>query len=253
MPHLLRFALPALLLATPACNRPAAGVEPLGPGGTRVLFVGNSLTYFNDLPAMLASIAASVDDTIRTRSVALANFAVIDHAVGTSDAASMIRGARWDFVVLQQGPTPAGLDRDTLLLATRLLAPHIAHAGAAAVHLMTWPSRAQSTRYPLLFDETYETCRLAAAEVPDGICAPAGDAWRQAWNGDPYIELYGGDGYHPSPLGSWVAALTLYETITGRDVRELPVPARIGGVAVSEARVRMMQRAAHEAVGRLRR
>ena len=108
--------------------------------------------------------------------------------------------------------------------------------------LMTWPSAAQQTRFPRLFDETRETCVAAAAAV-DGRCAMVGEAWRAAWAADPSLALYGGDGYHPSPLGTRLAALVLYEEITGHDARTLPT---------DDATTRLLQRVAHETVARAR-
>ncbi|MDH3224200.1 MAG: hypothetical protein OEO23_10835, partial [Gemmatimonadota bacterium] len=54
----------------------------------------------------------------------------------------------------------------------------------------------------------------AAANV-DGTLFPAGEAWRAAWRVDESLGLYGGDGFHPSVLGSYLAALTIYQRIDG--------------------------------------
>ncbi len=39
---------------------------------------------------------------------------------------------------------------------------------------------------------------------------------------DPEIELYGPDAFHPSALGSYLAAVVMYEQLSGRDPRALP-------------------------------
>src|SRR6185295_10469868 len=85
--------------------------KELPAGGHHVLFIGNSLTYTNDLPGTVADLARSVGDTIRVESVALPNFAVIDHALGQSNAVDVIKSQSWEFVVLQQGPTTVGVNR----------------------------------------------------------------------------------------------------------------------------------------------
>ena len=58
-----------------------AGAPPPNPTAVslRVLFIGNSLTYVNDLPGTLAGIARSGGDTIRVEMVARPNYALIDH------------------------------------------------------------------------------------------------------------------------------------------------------------------------------
>jgi hypothetical protein len=52
---------------------------------------------------------------------------------------------------------------------------------------------------------SYET---AAKEI-GGLFLPAGEAWRVAWKRDPDLHFYGPDGFHPSPLGSLLAACDL--------------------------------------------
>jgi hypothetical protein len=87
----------------------------------------------------------------------------------------------------------------------------------------------------------------------DGRCFPAGEAWRAAWAEDPALPLYGPDGFHPSPLGTYLAALVVYEGITGHDARRLPEQAVVQGqtLPVSGGTVIMLQRIAHETVVRI--
>src|SRR4029079_17394168 len=95
-----------------SCLNASRSIAPLPPGGHHVLFVGNSLTYTNDLPATVAAIAQSAGDTIRYRTEAGPNLALIDHLNGATAAAATIKAEAWDLVILQQGPTPAGICRD---------------------------------------------------------------------------------------------------------------------------------------------
>lgn len=125
----------ALLPGLLACLDPGNPFEPLSDGGYHVLFIGNSLTYVNDLPGTVALVAAQGGETIRVRSVALPNYAVIDHALGASNALSVIQSEKWDYVVLQQGPTSTQLNRDTLVIAAKLLDPHIRGAGGRSASL----------------------------------------------------------------------------------------------------------------------
>jgi len=152
----------------------------------RVLFIGNSLTASNDLPNTVAQLAAPVDDTIVVESVTRPNFAVIDHVSGMSNAVDVIRRERWDYVVLQQGPTSQQLYRGALILATRLLQPDIQAAGPRTAQLMVWPA-AQNMA---VFDGVLRS-GLEAASAVDGLCLPAGEAWRAAWAVDPTLGFYG--------------------------------------------------------------
>lgn len=218
-------------------------VEPPPAGGIKVLFIGNSLTYLNDLPGTLSAMARAAGDTIYVETVAQPNFALIDHYQGGTSALGAIAERRWDYVVLQQGPSSTPINRDSLIIATRLFATHIRNAGATPALYMVWPSRDRFA----FFDAVRVSYQMAADTV-DGVFLPAGQAWLTAWETDPNLALYHPDGLHSSALGTYLAALVIYERLTGRDARQLPGSAVVEGnpLAVPEATIRLLQRAAHE-------
>jgi hypothetical protein len=231
-------------LAGLSCLNTSQSVTPLPPGGHHVLFVGNSLTYVNDLPATVAAIAQSAGDTIRVATEAQPNLALIDHLTGSSGAVNRIAQGGWEYVVLQQGPTPKGICRDSLILWTKLFDPLIRKIGAKPALFMTWPASNQTG----IFDDVRISFQQAAAAV-NGVFLPAGEAWRAALRVDANLDVYGPDGFHPSSIGTFLAALEIYERVTGRDVRTLPPFAFSNGqrMGLPEATVRMLQSAAHDA------
>jgi hypothetical protein len=217
-------------------------LEPLPAGGIHVLFIGNSLTYVNDLPVTVVALGALVGDTIRASAAVGPDLALIDHWNGASNATAAIKLGGWHYVVLQQGPSSVPVNRDTLVLAAKLFNPVIRAAGGRPALFMVWPS---SDRFAF-FDDVRASYQQAAQEV-DGVFMPAGVAWLKAWQADSTLALYGPDGYHPSPLGTYVAALVIYERVTGHDSRNLPPIAIAGGLSlgVAESTVRLLQAAAH--------
>jgi hypothetical protein len=250
---LLRPLLVLVLLGSlGGCGGSSGGPVPSGPvparsGAYRVLFIGNSLTYTNDLPGTVAAMALAAGDTIQVQTVAGPNLALIDHVAGKTYAVDAIKSGRWDYVVLQQGPTPLPLYRDTLILATKWLQPYIHGAGARSAQLMVWPASTKRAS----FDEVRRSAELAAKAV-DGVFLPAGEAWRAAWLAGPRIALYGPDGFHPSELGTYLTALVVYEGLTGRDVTTLAPRVTVAGkrLQIPTATVRLLQRVAHETVMR---
>ena len=238
------FLLPAIV----ACLNVAAPgtITQLPAGGHHILFIGNSLTYTNDLPGTVSELARSVGDTLRTASVALPNFAVIDHALGLSNAVDVIKSQKWEYVILQQGPTTTAVNRDTLIIATRALDPIVKSAGGRTAQMMSWPNSNALNLFPLVRASSL----AAATSVDGGVFIPAGEAWRAALEQDPTVPLYSADGYHPAPLGTYLAALVIYERVTGHDARLLPGVAVVGGaiLSTSQDRVRFLQGIAHETV-----
>lgn len=247
-PRPARALAAAIVLSVAGC----LSTPPLGPqfsnpaGGRQVLFIGNSLTAYNDLPVLVQALAdAAGGDSIAIAMHTPGNTALIDHwKAGVARQA--IESQPWDFVVLQQGPSSVAANRDTLRLATGLFAPVIEQAGAKVVMFSAWPTidRQQD------FTRAAESYRLAAADV-GGIYAPIATAWAMAMSRDATVRLYAGDGLHPSFTGSYLAALVLYSKILGKSPVGLPAsfPVRGGGVvAIPAALNTMLQEVAWEAV-----
>ena len=90
-------------------------------------------------------------------------------------------------------------------------------AGAATALYMVWPSQARRGDFPDV-SRSY----TAAARAVGGLLLPAGDAWREAWQLDSRLALYGPDGFHASPLGSELAAITIFQAVTGQPPAILP-------------------------------
>jgi hypothetical protein len=226
-----------LLLHAAGCASQTAGLDPGDPTDLNVLFIGNSLTYTNDLPAIFEALAEAEGVAVSRGVVAFPNVALEDHW-SLGDARSAIARGGWDVVVLQQGPSSLPENRANLIEWSGRFAAEIRSAGARPALYMVWPA---STR-PGDFDAVSESYRQAAAAV-DGFLVPGGEAWRAAWRRDPSLGLYGPDGFHPSAMGSYLVALTMLEELAGRSSTRLP-DLGLGVPATTRA---LLAEAAHEA------
>ena len=65
------------------------------------LFLGNSYTSYNYLPAMVSSIADSMGDTLNVESNTPGGWRFMNHAEANSSSMQKIRQQDWDFVILQ--------------------------------------------------------------------------------------------------------------------------------------------------------
>lgn len=208
--------LAALLVAAGVgCAAPATG--PVAGADLRLLFVGNSLTASNDLPAMLVAIAAHDGKEPAYATEVRSGYSLEDHwNQGLEDA---IRESAADYVVLQQGPSSLPRNQEHLRFWTERIAAVVEASGGRPVLFMVWPSRART----FAFDDVRSAYRNAA-EAVDGLFSPAGESWRSVWEASDGIELYGPDGFHPDRAGTFAAALTLYGTLTADDGATLPCP-----------------------------
>ena len=106
-----------------------------------MLFIGNSLTAANDLPAMLEAIAAAErGPRFECKVVAAANYSLEDHW-RQGDAVRAIRRGGWSVVVLQQGPSSLDTSRALLVDYAQRFAEEIRRAGASTALYMVWPSQ----------------------------------------------------------------------------------------------------------------
>jgi hypothetical protein len=176
----------------------------------RVLFVGNSLTYVNDLPGIVARISAAQGAPLEVHSVVHANYGLEDHW-NEGMVRRLLAEQEWDIVVLQQGPSSLPESGSNLVDYAARFARVIRARGACPAVYMVWAEAA----YPRSFDAVRDH-HLEAADSAHAQFLPAGEAWRTAWRRDPSFAFYSADGLHPTPLGSYVAALTIAAGLTGR-------------------------------------
>lgn len=213
-----------------------------------VLFIGNSLTYTNDLPAMFTALAVAAGRPRPfVRAVTGPGLSLQDQwDLGEAQKAIAVGG--WDFVVLQQGPSAS--PEGTLLLRTysRRFNELIRAKGGRTVLYMVWPSTSRIQD----FDGVALSYRQAAKDV-GGLLCPAGETWRAAWKRDPKLALYSPDGLHPTPAGTYAAAVTFFQVLYKQSPVGLPATLTLATgetVAIPEAEARVLQEAVGDTVGR---
>lgn len=189
------------------------------------LFIGNSYTFYNDMPAIFRGFAEAagyeVDVTAITKGgYQLSQFADPTDEYGAKVAAALTSEKKYDFVILQeQSVRPATEDVADFYDAVRNLSDRICETGAKPILYATWGRREGAA--PLVekgWTNESMTWRLAAAyqAIGDEVCAPvsyAGLAFYDIYTNHPEIGLYHADGSHPSYEGSYLAAATLFARI----------------------------------------
>jgi hypothetical protein len=200
------------------------------PDTTRVLFLGNSYTYFNDLPGVLTALAGSLGHVVETAQNTPGGYSLQGHAANATSLDLIAQGG-WDFVVLQeQSQKPAfplpQVEADFFPAATSLVeAIRAADPCAIPLFYMTWGREngdaANCASWPPVC--TYEGMQdllteryLMAAEMNDAWCAPVGVAWRDLFL-NTGLDFYNADGSHPSPQGTFVAASTMFVAMFGEN------------------------------------
>ncbi|MFN8670286.1 MAG: hypothetical protein U0164_24115 [Gemmatimonadaceae bacterium] len=229
--RLLRAVAPLAALALGAASAP--NVAPRASRQApplRVLFIGNSYTYFNNLPALVADLGqrARAPRTITTRMIVRGGATLRDHWT-TGEALDALRREHWDFVVLQEQSMlgtmlvdgkPSVNDPAFFQTYARLFVREIRAAHATPVFYLTWSRKGSPEAQQRLTNAYADMARESGA-----LLAPVGLAWQEIRRTRASLELYDPDGSHPSPNGSYVAAATLLATMTGVPARGLPARA----------------------------
>lgn len=197
----------------------------------RALFIGNSYTYFNNLPELTARLALSAGDSLLVDDHLVGGWSLQLHA-GNKTSVNKIKAGNWDFVALQEY---SRLPSFPIALVDSLVFPY-AHFLDSLVNeyspcgetifYMTWgrkngnsidcaniPSVCTYQGMDSLTRLRYEIL----ADTNQAILSPVGAVWRYLRENHPNLELYTSDGSHPSLLGSYAAACSFYSVIFRKD------------------------------------
>lgn len=192
-----------------------------------VLFVGNSYTYYNNMPQLVANMALSLGDTLIFDSNTPGGHTFQQHTTNTTTLNKIGQGG-WDYVVLQeQSQLPSfpinQVETGVLPFAAQLNDLILESSPCAeTIFYMTWgrkngdagncPNWPPVCTYQGMDDLLYERYMLMA-DLNDGIVSPVGALWRYIRDNHPGIDLYNPDESHPSALGSFASACAFYTVI----------------------------------------
>ncbi len=203
----------------------------------RVLFIGNSHTYFNDMPFLFQCFTQS--EKAKRDGTAPAYSTMITHGgrllsehIAEPEVKYNIRFGHYDYVVIQQAAHPFP-GRESLLRDGGILAEWACKAGAVPVAYMTWAEE-RAPEHQAAMTEAYEAlCSECAAEHM--LLAPVGRVWEQVQK-DPNapVHLFYTDGKHASLYGSYLAACVICQTITGKSPVGLPAVFALNGKTIYE-------------------
>lgn len=211
----------------------------------RILYVGNSLTYTNDLPILVKELGIREGLTIEYTELLFPNYSLEDHW-NDGKVQKEIQKGTYDFVVAQQGPSALPESQVLLLDYTTRLADQCRKANSKLALYMVWPSADRSFD----LDNVILSYTNAAKSTQSLIC-PAGLAWKNAWNIDSALPLYSPDDFHPSLTGSVLAAITIYATLTDKSNLDFIQHKDMSWKGeVSESRLGIMKQATLKALGK---
>lgn len=208
----------------------------------KVLFIGNSYIYFNNLPQICTGIAASVGDVLITDHSTFGGYSFKNHFEDSNTLNKIIEGppdynntrarSSWDYVILQEQSRfpsypPEFVQRNVFLYAKYLDSTiHKFNPLAKTVFFMTWGRKNGdtarcSTWQPVCsykgMDSLLAMNYTIMAKRNNALLSPVGAVWKYLRENYPSIELYNSDESHPSEAGSYAAACCFYTVLFNKD------------------------------------
>jgi hypothetical protein len=215
---------------------------------TRVLFLGDSYTYVNDLPTTFGDLAWSAGYRVDTETLASGGETLAGH-VADPATDSAITSQAWNTVVLQdqsESPASSTSRQSEMYPAVTQLVATIRNAGAEPMLFLTW---GHESGWPEDGLTTYSSMQAAVdqgyLDIADHLnvpIAPVGAAWQSVNAAQANSQLWQGDGVHPTTAGTYLAACVFFAAIFHRSPVGLTDD---DGLSPTEAA--MLQRAAASA------
>ncbi len=201
----------------------------------KVLFLGNSYTYVNNLPQMTAQIAASMGDTLIWDINAPGGQEISEHFFDPVSIGKIEQGG-WDNVVLQCQSEETALPDGLVQVGVYPYIPMFdsvikRHSPCAETILyMTWGRKngdadmcsqyAPLWPYFCSYQQMDSIIRVRYTKMANDnkdVVSPVGAVRHYIRLHYPSIELYQSDESHPSVAGTYAAACSFYAALFGKD------------------------------------
>ena len=197
-----------------------------------ILFIGNSMTYFHDMPtAIFEPMAKAVGIDVTVRSITAGGRFLWENLERDDETAREVKAAlaadktgMYDFVVLQEGMPDLYTQTEKFHGAVRTLTGMIRDIGAKPALYARMGNQRGNPELPDDPDCTYENVYNAIVEahqaISDELDIPVAWAVKAAYDiceGQTDVEPYWTDGSHPSYAGSYIAALGVLNVLFGVD------------------------------------
>ncbi|MBN2668365.1 MAG: T9SS type A sorting domain-containing protein [Bacteroidales bacterium] len=218
----------------------------------KVLFIGNSFTYYNDLPSILENIGSDAGYDIYAEMYAPGGTAVGDTFPIEGPLAHMdnpvvydyIRSNNWDYVVVQDNQGRFIYDYGVFHPDTRAIEGHDMLRDSVkfykpCAHMIWFAGWALKNGYPPYGDTGIESIERIWANYKfmndslNEIIAPIGPTWIKTIQDQSSINLWSADEAHPSLSGSFLTALNIYYSIFKEKIESLNYTASLPASTVN--------------------
>jgi len=185
----------------------------------KVLFVGNSYTYFWNLPKTVQTMAEGQGSPLVVRQSTAGGVSWKGHWNGVKGLRTrdLMVEQDWDLIVLQNHSLSTIDSLDSFLQYGRLLIELAKNNGSEVVLYQTWARKANPLMLSHIkkgYDQLGDEKGLEVIKV--------GEVWEEIRKLRPELELYDPDGSHPSTIGTYLNACIFFRALTGLRTESIP-------------------------------
>jgi hypothetical protein len=210
----------------------------------KILFLGNSFTYFNEMPLIFENLVKSAGLEVKVGSVTKGGY-TLRRYLDKSDCMcekfyNTFDSDSWDYIVLQEQSKRPAVDEEEFASAAHEICELAKSKGCMPVFYQTWSYRNGSEKlaatgysYAGLYQSLKEAYQRAAQK--DGAeIVHVGDSFYNLSLQYPQIDLLMGDDYHPNIYGSYLIAIMFLYHFFGTDT---PVNYRPQEISEQDAKI----------------
>ncbi|MBR6609469.1 MAG: hypothetical protein IKK99_04545 [Oscillospiraceae bacterium] len=182
----------------------------------KVLFIGNSHTFYNDMPQIFKNICTEKGKDVEVAMQAFGGKTYGWHYGQMTELRFALLHGGFDYIVMQQAAhSPCPAKEETLADGGKII--ELARkCGVTPIQTMPWAEKRDPDHQKGMYD-IYNTL----SEMYGVKLAYAGNVFEDVFYNYPEIDMYWKDGEHASPYGSYTIAMAVYAAIFGESVKGL--------------------------------
>lgn len=182
----------------------------------KILFVGNSHTYFHDMPELFARfVEKTCGEKPHVTMLAYSYWDLDQHRKEYFALRFNLMYGSYDYCIIQQAAHPYPPMEKTLQIGTEII--DLCHrCGVKPIVYMTWAEK----RFPENQQKMIDTCGKLASDNR-ALLASVGRYWQSVLTEHKDIDLFHSDGEHAGPYGDFLIAATFCKLICGAVSEEI--------------------------------
>ncbi len=204
--------------------------------GPKVLFIGNSLSGYNNMPDMLKELSIIADKGIYIERVFFYGRSLLEISL-TEALSNKLKSKTWDFIILQDSPYriayPDSFTQFPITVGIKRIQDQLPNKGTKLVLFMPWAYKDGMAWYKNFTDDYFEMQQkiydnsIILANNFNLQIAPVGWSWNNVMLDNSSIELFLPDMSHPTEEGSYLTACVIYSLIFNEELNNNEYAAEI--------------------------